>query len=85
MDMEGVGTVEVHRRGKKFYRKKMRVEDSGNCVSDDGGEACSGTEERPSSTKGKTVAQNAKHEQFSPRVQKKRTKKLFSGGTEFKI
>ncbi|KAF4369691.1 hypothetical protein F8388_015778 [Cannabis sativa] len=39
MAMEGVGTVEVHQKGKKFYGKKEKVED------DDGGEACSGTEE----------------------------------------
>ncbi|TXG65482.1 hypothetical protein EZV62_006757 [Acer yangbiense] len=27
MDMEGVGTVEVHRKGKKIYGKKMKVEE----------------------------------------------------------
>ena len=45
MDMEGVGTVEVHRKGKKFYGKKIKVEEIKNHLSDDGGEACSGTEE----------------------------------------
>ncbi|KAF3438686.1 hypothetical protein FNV43_RR21450 [Rhamnella rubrinervis] len=44
MDMEGVGTLEVHRKGQKFYRKKENVEGMENHQSDDGGEACSGTE-----------------------------------------
>ncbi|XP_024026911.1 protein ALWAYS EARLY 2 [Morus notabilis] len=77
VDMEGVGTVEVHRKGKKFYRKKEKVED------DDGGEACSGTEEgvNVSSLKGKADAEvsNIKAERVSPQVQRKRSKKLFFG------
>lgn len=78
VDMEGVGTVEVHRKGKKFYGKKERVED------DDGGEACSGTEGlNVSSLKGKVDAEvsNAKAERVSPQSQRKRSKKLFFGGT----
>ncbi|GLT61171.1 hypothetical protein SLA2020_338940 [Shorea laevis] len=39
MDMEGVGTVDVFRKGKKFNRKKEKVEDIGNHHYDDGGEA----------------------------------------------
>ncbi|PON37845.1 Protein LIN-9/Protein ALWAYS EARLY [Trema orientale] len=77
MDMEGVGTVEVHRKGKKFYGKKEKVED------DDGGEACSGTEEglNVSSLKGKVDVEvsNAKAERVSPQGQRKRSKKLFFG------
>ncbi|XP_061348443.1 protein ALWAYS EARLY 2-like [Gastrolobium bilobum] len=44
MNMEGIGTVEVHQKGKKNYAKKKRVEIVGNYL-DDGGEACNGTEE----------------------------------------
>lgn len=77
MDMEGVGTVEVHKKGKKFYRKKEKVED------DDGGEACSGTEEgvNVNSLKGKVDIEvsNAKAEQVSSQGQRKRSKKLFFG------
>lgn len=81
MDMEGVGTVEVHRKGKKFYRKKMKVEEVRNSLSDDEGEACSGTEEGLSSRKGKVGSEisNAKKEQLPPRVQRKRSKKLYFG------
>ncbi|KAK7277936.1 hypothetical protein RJT34_22956 [Clitoria ternatea] len=83
MDMEGVGTVEVCQKGGKFYRKKERVENTGNHQLDDGGEACSGTEEGLSfrSLKGKVnvEATNDKLEQFSPKSQKRRSKKLFSG------
>lgn len=79
VDMEGVGTVEVHRKGKKFYGKKEKVED------DDGGEACSGTEEglNVSSLKGKVDVEvsNARTDRVSPQSQRKRSKKLFFGGT----
>ncbi|XP_062084771.1 protein ALWAYS EARLY 2 isoform X3 [Humulus lupulus] len=77
MAMEGVGTVEVHQKGKKFYGKKENVED------DDGGEACSGTEEgqNVSSLKGKVDVEfsNTKVERVSPQSQRKRSKKLFFG------
>ncbi|XP_031260660.1 protein ALWAYS EARLY 2 isoform X2 [Pistacia vera] len=81
MPMEGVGTVEVHRKGKKIYRKKMKVEEVRNSLSDDGAEACSGTEEGTSALKGKadTEVLNAKHERFPPRGQRKKKKKLFFG------
>ncbi|KAL5566063.1 hypothetical protein UlMin_029227 [Ulmus minor] len=83
LDMEGIGTVEVNRKGKKFYRKKEKVEATGNHQFDDGGEACSGTEEglNVSALKGKVDIEvsNAKEERFSPRVQRKRSKKLFFG------
>ncbi|GMI65604.1 ARABIDOPSIS THALIANA ALWAYS EARLY 2, ALWAYS EARLY 2 [Hibiscus trionum] len=44
MDVDGAGTVEVHRKGKNFYRKKIKVEEMESNLSDDSGEACSGTE-----------------------------------------
>ncbi|KAF7805111.1 protein ALWAYS EARLY 2 isoform X3 [Senna tora] len=82
MGMEGVGTVEVHQKGKKIYRKKERVENVRNHQLDDGGEACSGTEEGLyfDSLKEKVDVEvtNAKPEQ-SPKFQRKRSKKLFFG------
>lgn len=84
VDMEGVGTVEVHPKGKKFYRKKVKVEEIGNSQSDDGGEACSGTEEGPkvNALKGKTDidGSDAKIDEMSPQARKKRSGKRFSGG-----
>ncbi|XP_057998700.1 protein ALWAYS EARLY 2 isoform X2 [Hevea brasiliensis] len=83
VDMEGVGTVEVHPKGNKFYRKKVKVEERGNCQSDDGGEACSGTEEGPkiNALKGKTDIDesNAKTDERSPQARKKISGKHFSG------
>ncbi|KAL5783706.1 hypothetical protein ACOSP7_008735 [Xanthoceras sorbifolium] len=81
MDMEGVGTVEVHRKGKKIYGKKMKVDEVRSSLSDDGAEACSGTEEGLGATKGKVDIEvsNVKNERFSQRGQKKRSKKLFFG------
>ncbi|KAM4108320.1 hypothetical protein ACJW30_03G038100 [Castanea mollissima] len=83
MDMEGVGTVEVRRKGKKFYRKKEKVQDIANHQYDDGGEACSGTEEGLNSgvSKGKfdIEVSNSKSERFSPQGQRKRSKKLSFG------
>nr|XP_048323784.1 protein ALWAYS EARLY 2-like isoform X1 [Ziziphus jujuba var. spinosa] len=83
LDMEGVGTVEVHRKGKKFYRKKEKVEDMENDQFDDGGEACSGTDEglNINAVKGQVEVEvsNSNAERFSPRGQKKRSKELFFG------
>lgn len=83
MNMEGVGTVEVHQKGKKIYRKKERAENVRNYQLDDGGEACSGTEGGLyfNSLKEKVDSEviNAKPEQFSPKGQGKRSKKLFFG------
>jgi hypothetical protein len=85
MDMEGVGMVNVFRKGKKSYRKKEKVEDIGNHQYDDGGEACSGTEEglNLGALKGKVnnEVSTAKSKRFSPQGQRKRSKKLFFGGT----
>ncbi|KAH8490907.1 hypothetical protein H0E87_023151 [Populus deltoides] len=81
-EMEGIGTVAVHRKGKKFYGKKVRVEKIGNSQSDGGGEACSGTEEEQKvrTLKGKVEIEmsNAKIDETSCRGQRKRSKKLFS-------
>ncbi|XP_011023637.1 PREDICTED: protein ALWAYS EARLY 2-like isoform X2 [Populus euphratica] len=81
-EMEGIGTVEVHRKGKKFYGKKVRVEKIRNSQSGGGGEACSGTEEdqKVRTLKGKVEIEmsNAKIDEPSCRGQRKRSKKLFS-------
>ncbi|XP_027363877.1 protein ALWAYS EARLY 2 isoform X3 [Abrus precatorius] len=83
LDMEGIGTVKVLQKGGKFYRKKERVENVGNHQLDDGGEACSGTEEgfSFSSLKEKDYIEvtNEKLEKFSKRNQRNRNKKLFFG------
>jgi hypothetical protein len=82
IDMEGMSNTRVLLKGGKFYRKKERVENVGNYQLDDGGEACSGTEEGLSfsSLKEKNMeVTNEKLEQFTP-SQRKRSKKLFCGG-----
>ncbi|KAJ6775521.1 PROTEIN ALWAYS EARLY 1-RELATED [Salix purpurea] len=83
-ELEGIGTVEVHKKGKKFYGNKIRVEKNGNSQSDDGGEACSGTEEEQkfSTLKGKVEIEmpNAKIDETSHWGQRKRSKKIFSDG-----
>ncbi|KAG2695565.1 hypothetical protein I3760_07G018600 [Carya illinoinensis] len=80
MDMEGVGTVEVHKQGRKFYRRE-KVEDIENDQYDDGCEACSGTEEGINfgSLQGKVDIEisNTKSDRFSVHGQRKRSKKLF--------
>nr|XP_011466289.1 PREDICTED: protein ALWAYS EARLY 2 isoform X2 [Fragaria vesca subsp. vesca] len=81
MDMEGVGTVEI-RRGKKVYGKKEKVKDIGNHQFDDGGEACSGTEEGLHvSTKGKTDIEvsDAKGDQFYSQVPRQECGKPYFG------
>lgn len=83
MDMEGTGTVEVLQKGGKFYRKKERVKNVGNHQLDDGGEACSGTEEGLSCSLKEMVdieVTNEKLEKISPKGGRKRNKKLFFGG-----
>ncbi|KAJ7977966.1 Protein ALWAYS EARLY 3 [Quillaja saponaria] len=82
MDMEGVGTVEVHRERKKFYSKKEKVENLGNHQLDDGGEACSGTEEGLPSVLRENIdteVPDARSEQFFSQGPRKRSKKLFFG------
>ncbi|XP_050223660.1 protein ALWAYS EARLY 2 isoform X2 [Mercurialis annua] len=81
-DMEGMGTVEVHRKGRKFYGHKVKVEEILNCHSDDGGEACSGTEEGPkaSTVKGKVDFNDLNMKNVkTPQAKKKKRAKHFSG------
>lgn len=82
MDMDGIDTVEVHRKGKSFYRKKMKVEEIKNNLSDDGGEACSGTEGIVGNAlKGKVDMEiSSATKKLSPCTERKRGKKLVFGG-----
>ncbi|MBA0771205.1 hypothetical protein Gotri_019703 [Gossypium trilobum] len=81
MDMDGIGTVEVHRKGKNFYRKKIKVEESKNNLSDDGGEACSGTEGIVGNAlKGKVDMEiSSAKKKLSSCTERKRTKKHVLG------
>lgn len=83
---EGVGTVEVQQKGKKFYGKKAEVEDSGNNHLDDIKEACSGTEEgqKLSAVRGRleTEVVDAKIVRSSSQGTRKRSKKVLFGGDE---
>ncbi|XP_042518466.1 protein ALWAYS EARLY 2-like [Macadamia integrifolia] len=83
MDAEGAGTVEVPRKGKKFHRKKPKVEEIDNNHFDDVREACSGTEEglSLSNVKGKIEIEvtNAKTERTSSQGPRKRSRQLFFG------
>ncbi|KAK7258877.1 hypothetical protein RIF29_24466 [Crotalaria pallida] len=78
MDMKCIGTVEVHQKIKKNYKKKESVENVGNHFLDDGGEACSGTEEDLNLSLKEDVDVEVK-KQFSPKSQRKRSKKLLFG------
>lgn len=81
-DIEGVGTVEVSRKGKKFYGKKEKVEGMVEKEFEDGGGACSGTEEggNDNSLKGKVKFEVSNEKRgHSHQTQRKRSKKLFFG------
>lgn len=81
---EGVGTIEVQQKGKKFYGKKADVEDSGNNHLDDIKEACSGTEEghKLSGVRARleTDVVDAKIARSSSQGTRKRSKKVLFGG-----
>ncbi|KAL4339921.1 hypothetical protein GQ457_08G009640 [Hibiscus cannabinus] len=79
--MEGATTGEVHRKGKKNYQKKVKVDEIMNNLSDDGEEACSGTEEAITGTvQGKVFMEiSSAKNKFSPWIQRKEHKKIVSG------
>ncbi|CAI8603455.1 unnamed protein product [Vicia faba] len=82
IDMEGTSTAGVLLKKGKFYRKKEKLENIGNDQLDDGGEACSGTEEGLSvrSLKENNMeGTNERLEQFSPTSQRKKSQNLFFG------
>ncbi|XP_038714751.1 protein ALWAYS EARLY 2-like isoform X2 [Tripterygium wilfordii] len=81
VDMEGLSAVEIHRKGKKIYRKKGRVEMIQRGYSDNEEGTCSGTEKlKANSLSGDAyiAVSNTKDEQNSSQGQRKRSKKLFT-------
>ena len=88
MDVESVGTVGIHPKGKKIYREKERVVNVRHHRVDDGGEACSSTEGLHSSDLREKVGvefTNTNSEQFSAEGHSKRNEKLFFGGNVVSI
>ncbi|XP_010243547.1 PREDICTED: protein ALWAYS EARLY 3-like isoform X2 [Nelumbo nucifera] len=83
MDTEGVGTVEIQRKRKRFHGKKPKFEEVETNHFDDVREACSGTEEglTLSTAKGKVENEvtDAKIGRFSPQGPRKRSRQLFFG------
>ncbi|KAK2642790.1 hypothetical protein Ddye_024553 [Dipteronia dyeriana] len=81
IDMEGVGTVDVHRKGKMIYGKKTKDEEVRSSLSDDGAEACRGTEEGLGATKGKAAIEvsNVKNERSLNKVRKREARNCFFG------
>lgn len=80
MDMEGVGEMEVPRKGKRVYKKRVKVEVAEGDYSDDNGEACSATEGLKIKSQRRKAGVEASREKNSPRSPKKRDNKLTSGG-----
>uniref|UniRef100_A0A1J3IUE4 Protein ALWAYS EARLY 2 n=1 Tax=Noccaea caerulescens TaxID=107243 RepID=A0A1J3IUE4_NOCCA len=79
MDMEGVGEMEVPRKGKRVYKKRVKVEVAEGDYSDDNGEACSATEGLKIKSQRRKAGVEASREKYSPRSPKKRDNKLTSG------
>ncbi|GMI79542.1 ARABIDOPSIS THALIANA ALWAYS EARLY 3, ALWAYS EARLY 3 [Hibiscus trionum] len=81
MVVDGVGTVEVHQRGKNFHMKKIKVEEMKSNLSDDNGEACSGTEGiMDNAVKGKVDMEiSSAKNKLSPCSERKRSKELVFG------
>ncbi|XP_039040470.1 protein ALWAYS EARLY 2-like isoform X5 [Hibiscus syriacus] len=78
MDVDGTDTVEVHRKGKNFYRKKIEVKEMKSNLSDDSGEACSGTKGIiDNALRGKLVMEiSSAEKKLSPCSERKRIKEL---------
>ncbi|KAF8091859.1 hypothetical protein N665_0433s0026 [Sinapis alba] len=79
-DMEGVGEMEVPRKGKRVYKKRVKVEEAGESnSSDDNGEASSATAGLRIKSKRRKAGVEASRGTYSPRSPKKRDNKLTSG------
>ncbi|XP_024015141.1 protein ALWAYS EARLY 2 isoform X2 [Eutrema salsugineum] len=76
MDMEEVGEMEVPRKGKRFYKKKVKVEEAEGNYSDDNGSATEGLRIKSQRRKADVEASRGKYSLGSP---KKRDNKLTSG------
>ncbi|KAG2273046.1 hypothetical protein Bca52824_067601 [Brassica carinata] len=79
VDMEGVGEMEVPRKLKRVYKKRVRVEEAECNDSDDNGGACSATEGRRIKSKRRKAGVEASRGTYSPRSPKKRDNKLTTG------
>ncbi|KAF8107641.1 hypothetical protein N665_0118s0013 [Sinapis alba] len=75
MDMEGVG----ERKGKRVYKKRVKVEEAECDYSDDNGGACSATEGSRIKSKRRKAGVEASRGTYSPRSPKERDNKLTSG------
>ncbi|XP_023642732.1 protein ALWAYS EARLY 2 isoform X2 [Capsella rubella] len=80
-DMEGVSELEAARKGKRFYKKrvKVEVEEAEGNVSDDNGEACSATEGLRIKSQRRKAAMEASRGKYLSHSAKKRDNKLTSG------
>ncbi|AEE74229.1 ALWAYS EARLY 2 [Arabidopsis thaliana] len=79
MDMERAGEMEAPRKGKRVYKKRVKVEEAECNDSDDNGEACSATQGLRSKSQRRKAAIEASREKYSPRSPKKRDDKHTSG------
>ncbi|KAJ4886142.1 Protein ALWAYS EARLY 2 [Raphanus sativus] len=79
MDMEEVGEMEVPRKGKRVYKKRVKVEEAEGNSSDDNGGASSATEGVGTKSQRRKAALKASRGTYSPRSPKKRDNKLTSG------
>lgn len=80
MDTEGAGEMEALRKGKRFYKKKVKVEEAEGNDSDDNGEACSTAQGIRNKSQRRKAAIQASRGKYSPRSPTKRDNKLTSGG-----
>ncbi|KAG7576122.1 DIRP domain [Arabidopsis thaliana x Arabidopsis arenosa] len=80
MDIEGAGEMEAPRKGKRFYKKKVKVEEAEGNDSDDNVEACSTAQGLRIKSQRRKAAIQASRGKYSPRSPKKRDNKLTSGG-----
>ncbi|KAG2245662.1 hypothetical protein Bca4012_091408 [Brassica carinata] len=78
-DMEEVGEMEVPRKGKRVYKKRVKVEEAEGDSSDDNGGASSATEGFRVKSKRRKAGREASRGTYSPRSPKNIDNKLTSG------
>ncbi|CAN6922239.1 unnamed protein product [Brassica oleracea] len=78
-DMEEVGEMEVPRKGKRVYKKRVKVEEAEGDSSDDNGGASSATEGLRVKSKRRKAGREASRGTYSPRSPKNIDNKLTSG------
>ncbi|KAL0719912.1 hypothetical protein Bca4012_069236 [Brassica carinata] len=77
--VEEVGEMEVARKGKRVYKKRVKVEEAEVDSSDDNGGASSATEGLGTKSQRRKAGVKASRGTYSPRSPKKRDNKLTSG------